>query len=451
MAHAPHDGLETTTIGSSIINGYLVAYMMNRFKQDVTYYLLGIIIPGAINFLAIPVFKRMLGESLYGEFTLLFTALLISNTALVGWIGQSVIRVGMQAADKKRFMAYSLWVSMLPVALAAIVALPLLRQFGFSWGVSCLFAACLISSSQQVTLVSVSQGFFRARLTMFTEALRVLTFFITGFCLLHFTGPQHGVEKLFAALLVSTLISATALARGNQLFQHLLQLPHWPMLRQVAAELFHYGIYLMLWFLLNYALMYGDRYLIAWQYGNIAAGNYAALFDMIGRSISLLGTPVLAAIFPIITNEYEAGKLSAINKLIRQIITIQFAILVAGLFAYHFIGFNLLSWLLKLPEDGSNFYWPGFFIICGSVMGQVGMVLHKRMELKKQTKKMLFCVTVAFLTGMAAAFLLLKPLGMLGTSIAYLLATGTYAILVYSNSAHSLTPSAVAISTSTKP
>jgi O-antigen/teichoic acid export membrane protein len=404
--------------------------MIERFRRDVTFYLLGIVIPGGINFLAIPVFKHMLGESAYGQFTLLFTAMLISNTALVGWIGQSVIRVGMKVDQKEQFMSYSLWVSLLITLLAALASLFLLSWMGFSWRLSLLFAASLVGSSQQVTLVAISQTFFRARLTMTTEALRVISFFAVGFCLLYFTGNSHGIEKLFLALLVSSVSSSLALVAGNHLSVHLMRLPLWAELKRVARSLFHYGIFLTLWFFLNYAMIYGDRYLVAYQYGNEVAGNYTALFDMIARSISLLGTPVLAAIFPIVTHEYEAGNRKAIDKLIRHVTWAEVAALLLGLAIYFLFGYDLLARILHLPSGDERYYWAGALVLSGSVIGQMGMLLHKRLELAKQTRQMLACVAMAFAVGMSLAFMLVKPWGILGTSLSYLAATSTYALLV---------------------
>lgn len=400
--------------------------MIERFKRDVIYYLIGIIIPGAFNFLSIPVFKQMLGEAAYGQFNLLFTSLMIGNTALVGWIGQSVIRIGMQVSDKKQFAAYSLWVSLMITIPASIVAWIILFNLGLSVWIGVLFAGVLILSSQQVILVSIAQSFFKARLTMVTEALRVSSFFIMGFLLLSLTGNKYGVEKIFLSLFISTLVSSLSLIIGNGLLKNLVNWPVWSKLMEVSSAMFNYGIYLMLWFLLNYAMIYGDRYLIAYYYGNELVGNYTALFDIIARSISLLAAPVLAAIFPILTYEYDKANYSAIEKLIRQVIGVEIVMLIAAVILYSWIGYPFLGKILHIPDNGPGYRLSGALVLAGSIIGQMGMVLHKKLELAKKTNQMLASIIVAFFVGIFLAVILVKPWGIIGTSLSYLVATLTY-------------------------
>src|SRR5205823_870426 len=76
----------------------------------------------------------------------------------------------------------------------------------------------------------------------------------------------------------------------------------------VLRILWSYGWALSLWYTATSAMPVADRFLIERAYGFGATGRYAALYDLVMRSFSLLAFPVTLAAHPRIMRYWSAGK-----------------------------------------------------------------------------------------------------------------------------------------------
>jgi O-antigen/teichoic acid export membrane protein len=401
--------------------------MTSRFKKDVAYYLIGIIIPGGLNFAAIPVFKNLLGDGNYGKFNLLFTSLIVLNTALVGWVGHSYLRLSAATANKWELAQHSVQISLYSTLLILLPVTCVLHWLDIGWLEILFYLLILLLSSHQITLTAIAQANFKARLIMLSESLRVTVFFLGGWLLLK-SGPNYGVAKLFGASMGSYMVSNFVLRVG--LGKIPFRFSSMAVVSKTALQFIQYGFSLALWFLLNYCLQFVDRYFIAFYAGSESSGNYAAVFDLISRSITMMAAPLLSASFPIVAKEFESGNNSAVIGLLRKLVAIELLGLFLAIAAYYMFGYNLIAAIVLHRTAETGYQLSGLFILVGTFLLQLGMLFHKKLELYKNTRQMLVCMSISLGVSLLLNLLWTKPYGVVGASAAYLSATAVYLILV---------------------
>lgn len=403
--------------------------MVNRFKKDVSYYLLGIIIPGGLNFAAIPVFKHLLGDAAYGKFNLLFTSLIVLNTALVGWIGHSFLRLSPASSNKQELSEHSLQISRYVTLAVLLPAALILMGLKLSWYEILLYLGILLLSSQQLTLTAIAQANFKARSIMVAESFRVTVFFFVGWLLLR-NGSSWGVAKLLGASMLGYIVSIVLLRKTLEMGKWKWKPVAPAKIAHTAKHLMQYGLSLALWFLLNYCLQYADRYFLAIFFGNETSGNYSAVFDLISRSITVMSAPLLSASFPIITREFEAGNKLGVAVLLRKLVAIELLALMVSVAFYLFLGYDLLSKIVLQNAQIQEYQLCGLVILVGTFLFQLGMLFHKKLELFKNTRQMLICISLSLVISLLLNLVLTRQYGVIGASIAYLTSTASYLVLV---------------------
>ncbi len=383
-----------------------------------------------MNFMAIPIFKHLLGDSIYGSFNLLFTSLVIANTALVGWITQSIVRLHHAEKNDREFVSSCLYTSAIVSLCAIPIAAIILGLAHISLPLIIVYCVTLFASSQQVTLVAVGQATFNAKLILFTEAVRTSIYFGLGFLFLYFFGQSYGVVLLLLALFISYTASATLLSRKLKLPRYLLKPPALHIIKKTGGQLFRYGFNLMLWIFFSYVILFADRYMISIYFNSKVSGNYAALYDLISRSIILLSAPFLTSSFPVMAREFELGKSKQVAALIRKLVLAEVAGMLLAIILYYAFGFNILKSLLKLKQVDINFRETGLLIMIGTFIFQIAMMLHKKLELLKRTRQMLFCIVFSVVISFSINILLLPKWGPLAAGFAFVVASSVYATLI---------------------
>ena len=190
---------------------------------------------------------------------------------------------------------------------------------------------------------------------------------------------------------------------------------------------FKYGAPLSLWFVFAYLLSYVDKLFMFHFSGAEAQGNYQALFDLLSRSLTLLITPVVTSMFPILTAAYESEDRSEIRKFVKKIIKYELLGFLVVSVLYWWFGTNLLVFLLKVP-DTTIFKCMGYIVICDTFIWQLAILAQKRFEMEMKSKFLLVMVAIAFLSQLSFYIIfrnsespLLYPLGFLLSAIVYLL------------------------------
>ena len=198
-------------------------------------------------------------------------------------------------------------------------------------------------------------------------------------------------------------------------------------MKKLAIQFFKYAGPLILWFVFAYLLSYMDKLFMFKNIGAEVQGNYQAIFDLISRSITILLTPMITSMFPILAANYENGNRNEIRGLIKKIIFLEFAGFGIVTVLYWWFGADIMIVILKTP-DTLTYKWMGFITIAGTFIWQIGIVVQKRYELQMKNLFLLWMVALAF-AGQLVFYLmfqkynepLLYPLGFLLSAVMYVL------------------------------
>jgi len=413
--------------------------LFSRFKKDYFNYLVSIILPALISGVSVPVFKHLLGAAGYGKFSIWFNAILIVTAFSSGWITQSIIRFFPGSDNKYSFSKKAIKLS-LETQLVCFVPV-----FFTCWFISkdiflaILCSLVLLATSLQFTLLPVIQSGFLSRKIITSESIRILTYVSLAILLLKLTGISY-MYSLFIAVFISYTFSLVYLfIQAHKFFRQSDNISlNKEKNTRLLKSFFKYGAPLSLWFIFSYLFSYIDKLFMYKNMGAEAQGNYQAIFDLLFRGISLIMSPILTSLFPILTSAYVKGDNSKIKTLIKKIIGYELSSFLLASVCYWWFGANLLLSLLKIPNT-FTFKLIGFIVVCGAFVWQIAILVQKRFELKQKTFFLLAMVFISFLIQLLFYIIfkdfnspLLYPLGFLLSTFIYLVLISATELLTIS-------------------
>jgi hypothetical protein len=160
-------------------------------------------------------------------------------------------------------------------------------------------------------------------------------------------------------------------------------------------------------------------------------GNYQAMFDLIYKSITLLLSPVVTSLYPLLTLAYEKGNICEIRSFLKRIILLELITFGFTSMVYWLGASDFLLYILKIPNEWV-YKWIGFMIISGAFIWQLAILVQKKYELKM---KSFFLLAMIFISlSFQIFFYIVKPniSNMLIYPIGFLLASFTYLLLISS-------------------
>ncbi len=403
--------------------------LIKQFKKDYVPYLIGIIIPAIANFATIPIFKKILGPSQFGIYSFYLSLLLIVNASFSGGISQSIIRLHVEYEKKNNFFFEALLVT---VSISVLLAIPLFLYVNYNYHLlyfSFLFVVALFLSNLYSSLLAITQSRLMSVNTAISESLRTIIYLPLGLFLFHYFPTYNFLLLIFIALVFSYLIVCIFLIYKNKLsfsICHTTISKIWV----TCKRIFNYCGYLIGWFFLCYAISTSNRFILAQHFGKENIGHFTASFDILNKSIVLLLSPVVISLFPLVVKAHAEGHYNQVKKIIRQLIIIEFVLLVFSLALYPFIGFPFLNKLLLTPPT-NEYLFLEMQVIAGTFIWQMAMLQHKFLELEKRTITMLLFVAISFAISFSLDAILIPTNGVLLAGIGYLAGSIVYFLLTF--------------------
>ncbi|MDE3185316.1 MAG: oligosaccharide flippase family protein [Bacteroidota bacterium] len=415
--------------------------LFSKFKKDYFNYLISIILPSFISALSIPVFKNLLGAKGYGKFSIWFNAILIATAILSGWIAQSIIRFFPASTNKRSFSRQAIILSLKTQGIFFVPVFIVAFYVGHDLLLALLTSLVLFATSLQFTILPIIQSSFLSRKIILSEIIRVTTYVGGAVLLLKFSGLSY-LYSLFIAVFSSYLFSLFFLIKKALQFFKEEDFELNTTLEKILLfkKFFKYGAPLSLWFLFSYLISYADKLFMFKYEGAEAQGNYQAIFDLLFRGITLIISPVVTSLFPILTSAYERGNKTEIRKFIKKIIIFEISGFTVASILYWWFGADLLRLILKTPNT-ETFRLMGFIVICGTFIWQLAILAQKRFELKLNSFFLLAMVVIAFTIQLIFYFLfksnnniLVYPAGFLLSAFVYLLLISFSELISFSRS-----------------
>jgi len=273
---------------------------MHTLLRHSAIYLIARGVPGAINFLAIAIYTRLLSPQEYGQYVLVFSVVTFMNIVLYDWLRLSLLRfVSGQSMDVIRVKS-----TVVPLFLTVNILTLLVGII--------LYAAKDEQTWRMVVVVSMlllwTQAWFDLHLQTLRAGLRPLQYGMVSW-VRAFVSLAVGVVlvKYFHLSFWAPLLGFLA---GNVCASLVSLKKEWSAVRfemevHIARVLFAYGLPLVITQCLSFVLGLSDRFLIAAMIGEAAAGVYAATYDFVQQvSTFLLSTFSLAA-YPLLVRSHE--------------------------------------------------------------------------------------------------------------------------------------------------
>jgi O-antigen/teichoic acid export membrane protein len=264
------------------------------------FYFLARALPGAVNFIAIAFYTRLLSPGEYGQYTLLLSTAALLNVVCFQWLRVGLLRyLPMYEGDRKDVFMGTVWTGCLLIMAitgAGICAAGLLGLFppGLPW--TLVLGTLWIFACFELFLEAARSGLSPLRYGILSIAKALLTV-AAGIA---FAAAGFGGRGLVYGLMIGMLVPLAFFAKriGQQVRPSLLD-------RAILRQLWQYGLPLTVTFSLGYLIYSSDRFLLGYFLGEEMTGTYAVSYDLTQQTLVLVMVVVNLASYPLIVRALE--------------------------------------------------------------------------------------------------------------------------------------------------
>ena len=269
-------------------------------RHSLSYFLVRVV-SGAINFLAILVYTRLISPADYGQYALVVAGVGLFNAVCFQWLRLSLLRFFPQYLDNPQKLLSTTFSGFLGLCfvtgvVGAILAFtrsdPLWRNL-ILIGIALLWAEAWLELNLELQRVKLQP----LRYGLMLGIKSALALGLGAVLVIYGLGPYGPLSGLVVGCILATLF----VGRGEW---HKIKLV---VDRNLLKELLKYGLPLTATFALNFVVSSSDRFIIAWLLGESAAGQYAAVYDVAQQPLVLLMVAVNLAGYPLAVRALECG------------------------------------------------------------------------------------------------------------------------------------------------
>jgi O-antigen/teichoic acid export membrane protein len=276
-------------------------------------YAVGRGVPGIINFLAIAVYTRLLAPDDYGLYALVIAGVSLANSIAFEWLRLGLLRFFEAAGEQpQKLLATILSGFMASVALMLLLALAAATYRPEpSWlGLLALSLALLCAQAWFELNLELARAQFSPGRYSLMAACRAIVGLACGMLLI---GAGLGALGPLLGVLIGLAASPLAFTAKSWQGIHPRRLDP-----PLAKELLVYGLPLTVTLTFNYVVSTSDRFLIAWMLGPEQTGVYAAGYDLVWYTLTMLMMFVHLAGYPLAVRALEQEGIEACRRQIRQ-------------------------------------------------------------------------------------------------------------------------------------
>jgi O-antigen/teichoic acid export membrane protein len=381
-----------------ITTGGAECTLKTKLIHDSFNYFLSKAIPAVMGLLSVLVFVRLLGQAEYGRYSVLFAIVTACTAGLSGWLPQGILRyfsISQTEREAVHFKSATLLGATLSVLVGSLVlgiALWLERQpFADSLLGILLLAGGMVYG---VFLIEL-QAMLHSGSVAYFEALRTISSFVLPVCVI-LLAERKTANVLLAGTLAGYIIPLLV-TQGKKFRRTILQTGFrylsWPKEVGVLKVIWTYGWPVGVWSMCLTSQSAIDRYFIQRYAGSASAGSYAALYDVIVRSFSLLCFPLVMSSNSLVMERWNKGDRSGAVSLVKSSLKYQIVISLFFFLALSFVTGQVSRLVLgSKSELNSSLVLP---LAIGGFLWQISYLVHKPLELMCLTKRMLTSMVAA--------------------------------------------------------
>ena len=401
----------------------------SQVKKWYLIYLLGKIIPGIVGLLSVSLFIRLFGEKIYGEFSILFSTLLLVVSFSTGWLVQGIIRFhSSYRENESQFIINVMRILHSSILIIILLSFPVLLYLEYNFIIILQLQLSFIFASYYAIFLGIQQVNFKPSKIVLSNSLKAI-FFISIPYMLHLLKVDNSsLVIILSGVFFSYLIGIVSIY--NRDFNFLSSLSFKckdTSFQRVLSEVFNYGWPLSIWFLIATLLDISDKYFIKFYYNYELVGSYSAIYDIISKGLIFFFLPLILSVHPLLTKLYNENKKKRAYNLLYKAILLELVFFISGLIILFFLKKYLINFLGLDVNSSMPLIIP---IYIGLFLWNVSILIHKILELKKKTKKMLLAVSFGLIINVIGNIIYLPIYGVVVSAYTTIAGSVTYILII---------------------
>jgi len=387
------------------------------------------VLPGIVGLFSVILIIKIIGTEEYGKYSILYSFVLTLTAFCGGWLSQALLRYYPGNNDNKTIENQAIFGLLISVVFGILILLGIyikkgniLFQYTNIFLVTFFFIAVLLYQFQ----ISVYRSQIRPNMVVIVSSIQSILSLSMPLFFIYFFGSE--VKYIILGLAIAYLAPTIKnLFLKTFSIQKLFQYKE--ISNPLLFELFKFGWPLSIWLTISLSLQFFDRFFINYYFDNNLTGIFAGFYDLVVRTYSILIFPITMAVHPRMMSLWNKSIYSDAISILKIAMLIQFSIfscifIIANLF------FEQISYILLWIFSDLN---PEYFhllipLLIGGFIWQFALLIHKPIELNKNTYLMLISIVIALIVNLFGNIVFLPKYGLIATAYTFIFSGTVYII-----------------------
>jgi len=387
------------------------------------------VLPGIVGLFSVILIIKIIGTEEYGKYSILYSFVLTLTAFCGGWLSQALLRYYPGSNDNKIIENQAIFGLLISVVFGILILFwiyiikgNILFQDTNIFLVMFFFIAVFIYQFQ----ISVYRSQIRPNMVVIVSSIQSILSLGIPLFFIYFFGSE--VKYIILGLTIAYLAPTIKnLFLKTFSIQKLFQYKE--ISNPLLFELFKFGWPLSIWLTISLSLQFFDRFFINYYFDNNLTGIFAGFYDLVVRTYSILIFPITMAVHPRMMSLWNKSIYSDAISILKIAMLIQFSIfscifIIANLF------FEQISYILLWIFSDLN---PEYFhllipLLIGGFIWQFALLIHKPIELNKNTYLMLISIVIALIVNLFGNIVFLPKYGLIATAYTFIFSGTVYII-----------------------
>ena len=406
--------------------------MNNRYDSlltDSLKYSLTKVFPGIMGLISVIIIIKIIGTEEYGKYSILYSFVLTLTAFCGGWLNQALLRYYPGNNDIKKIENQAILCLLISAVSGILILIGIYIAKGDSFFqntnillVIFFFITVLLYQFQ----ISIYRSQIRPNMVVIITSIQSILSLIMPLFFIYYFNSE--VKYIIIGLTIAYLGSSI-----KNIFFKISSLKYIFTYQSksnfILYELFKFGWPLSIWLTISLALQFFDRFFINYYFDYNLTGVFAGFYDLVVRIFSIIIFPITMAVHPRMMSLWNKSNYSDAISILKIAMLIQFLI------------FSCIYIILQLFFEGisNSLLWlfsdlnPQYFhllnpLLIGGFIWQFALLIHKPMELNKNTHLMLISILIALIVNLIGNIFFLPKYGLIATAYSFILSGTVYVI-----------------------
>jgi len=380
------------------------------------------VLPGIAGLTSVVLIVKIVGTEEYGRFSIINSFILTLSAFCGGWLNQALLRYYPGSNDIKKIEREAILGLLFSAILGVFVLLGIYFVPANSSFINInillaifFFISVLLYQFQ----ISIYRSKIRPNMVIKISSIQSILSLIIPLLFIYFFGSEvkYIIFGLTIAYLVPTIKNQLLKIFSIQkIFQYIEKS------NSLFFELFKFGWPLSIWLTISLSLQFFDRFFINYFYDYNLTGVFAGFYDLVVRIYSILIFPITMAVHPRMMSLWNKSNYPDAISILKISMLMQFLIF-SCIYIIINLFFNEITYILLWVFSDLN---PEYFhllvpMLVGGFIWQFALLIHKPIELNKNTHLMLISISIALIVNLIGNIIFLPKYGLIATAYTFIL------------------------------